>query len=321
MLYSKSSQENNIVFLVLIGILSGLFFSSTFILNRLMSLEGGHWLWSACLRYAFMILFLIPLLSFFQGTKTPGQVFHLFLKNWMFWIITGSIGFGGFYALICFSAAHAPGWVIAATWQLTIIASLIVLVGFGRSFPKKVWLFSIIIFMGVLIVNLSHIDLSNIKALVSGGLPVLIAAFCYPIGNQLVWEAKNGNRFLPNIEDPLLENPFNKVLLLSLGSVPFWLVLIMIISPSLPSAQQVFNTSLVALFSGVIATSLFLFARNKARKASEIAAVDATQSSEVIFALIGEIIFLNASFPNAMAFAGIFLVFIGLFFFIRFQEV
>ena len=33
--------------LVLIGLLSGLFFSSTFVLNRMMSLEGGHWVWSA----------------------------------------------------------------------------------------------------------------------------------------------------------------------------------------------------------------------------------------------------------------------------------
>jgi drug/metabolite transporter (DMT)-like permease len=306
--------------LIFIGLLSGFFFSSTFILNRVMSLDGGHWLWSASLRYAFMIMFLIPLLCFYQGVKTPVHVFRLFLKNWIFWTLSGSIGFGCFYALICFSAEHAPGWVIATTWQLTIIASPVVLVSFGRSFPKKIWFFSILIFMGILIVNLSHITIENLVNLISGGVPVLIAAFCYPIGNQLVWEAMNGNKFLPNINDPLLENTFNKVLLLSLGSVPFWILLIVAISPSPPSASQVLNTSLVALFSGVIATSLFLLARSKACKASEIAAVDATQSSEVLFALIGEIMFLNAPFPNAMAFAGIFLVFIGLMFFIYFQE-
>lgn len=307
--------------LVLIGLLSGFFFSSTFFLNRVMSLEGGHWVWSASLRYAFMILFLIFLLALFQGIKTPGKVVRLFLKNWIFWTISGSIGFGAFYALICFSADHAPGWIVAATWQLTIIASLVVLIGFGRSFPKKIWFFSILIFIGILMVNLSHADLANIKTLLTGGLPVLLAAFCYPIGNQLVWEAKNGNKSLPDIRDPLLENPFNKVFLLSLGSVPFWLILIAIASPPPPSAQQVLNTSLVALFSGIFATSLFLLARNKSKKASELAAVDATQSSEVIFALVGEILFLNAPLPNMMAFAGIFLVFVGLIFFIRFQEV
>lgn len=307
--------------LVLIGLLSGFFFSSTFFLNRVMSLAGGHWVWSASLRYAFMILFLMFLLPLFQGPGTPKQVMRLFLKNWIFWIISGSIGFGGFYALICFSADHAPGWVVAATWQLTIIASLFVLMGFGRSFPKKIWLFSTLIFIGILMVNLSHADWASLKTLLTGGLPVLLAAFCYPIGNQLVWEAKNGNTSLPDINDPLLENPFNKVLLLSLGSVPFWLILVAITNPPPPSAQQIINTSLVALFSGIFATSLFLLARNKSQKASELAAVDATQSSEVIFALIGEVLFLKAPLPNTMAVAGIVLVFIGLFFFIRFQEV
>ena len=54
-----------------------------------------------------------------------------------FWTVAGSVGFGGFYALICFSADHSPGWVIATTWQSTIIASLFVLMGFGRRFLQN----------------------------------------------------------------------------------------------------------------------------------------------------------------------------------------
>ena len=309
------------ILLISIGIIAGLFFSSTFILNRMMSLEGGHWVWSACLRYAYMILFLLVGLSLFQGIKSPIRLFRLYLKHWKFWTIAGSIGFGGFYALICFSADHAPGWVVATTWQLTIIATLAVLMGFGRSFPKKIWLFSSIVFLGVLMVNLSHVEMSTTKELLMGAFPVLGAAFCYPTGNQLVWEAKNGNKYLPDINDPLLENPFNKVLLLSLGSVPFWILLVAIQAPPLPSPGQLINTALVALFSGIIATSLFLFARNKARSASELAAVDATQSSEVIFAMTGEILILSSPLPSGMAIAGIMLVFTGLALFIRFQEV
>jgi len=96
---------------------------------------------------------------------------------------------------------------------------------------KKIWFFSFIVLSGVLMVNMSYVEMSDIKELLMGGFPVLIAAFCYPTGNQLVWEAKNGNKYLPNIENPLLENPFNKVLLLSLGSVPFWLLLVVINTP------------------------------------------------------------------------------------------
>lgn len=306
--------------LILIGLLSGMFFSSTFILNRLMSIEGGHWVWSACLRYIYMTLFLILSLPIFQGWGAPRQVFRLFRAHWRFWIISGSVGFGCFYALICFSADHAPGWVIATTWQMTIIASLFVLIGFGRTFPRKTWVFSLVVFMGVLLVNLNHIDTTDIKTVFMGGLPVLIAAFCYPIGNQLVWEARNGNKNLPDIQSPYLENPFNKVLLLSLGSLPFWGFLVLITAPPLPSNGQLFNTALVALFSGIFATSLFLFARSKSKRASELAAVDATQSSEVIFAMTGEVLFLNSVMPSPIALAGILMVFSGLALFIRFQE-
>jgi hypothetical protein len=44
--------------LLALGTLAALFFSSTFVLNRSMSLEGGHWVWTASLRYGWMLLFL-----------------------------------------------------------------------------------------------------------------------------------------------------------------------------------------------------------------------------------------------------------------------
>lgn len=307
--------------LIAIGLLSGLFFSTTFILNRLMSLEGGHWVWSASLRYAYMILLLLAAVPIFQGKGAVRNILALFRRHWLFWTVSGSIGFGGFYSLLCFSADHAPGWIVATTWQLTIIASLVVLVCFGRSFPKRVWLFSLIVFAGVLLVNWSHFKTGHLQGLLGGALPVLLAAFCYPIGNQLVWEAQNGNRYLPRIQSPYLENPFNKVLLLSLGSLPFWCLLVGLAAPAPPSTGQVVNTALVAVFSGICATSLFLYARSRSRRASELAAVDATQSSEVVFALIGEIVLLQASMPTAMAVAGVVLVFAGLALFIYYQEV
>lgn len=299
--------------LISIGLVSALFFSSTFILNRAMSLEGGHWVWSGSLRYAYMILLLSLWTFITKGPKGISDIFKLYLKNFIFWTITGTIGFGFFYALCCFSADHSPGWVIATTWQLTIIMSLFVLMIFGRKFPKKVWIFSSIIFSGVVMVNINEIEPSQVKVLLYGGLPILVAAFCYPLGNQLVWEAQNGNKKLPKLDDPLLDNVFNKVLLMSLGSVPFWIILILITTPESPSSGQLINTALVALFSGVIATSLFLYARSKASDATEIAAVDATQASEVIFAMIGEIVLLNAIIPDSKAFIGIAVVFLGLF--------
>jgi len=306
--------------LIFIGLLAGLFFSSTFILNRVMSLEGGHWIWSASLRYAYMILFLTAWFIVFKGTTALAQVLRVFIRNWFFWTLAGSVGFGLFYALICFSADHAPGWVVAATWQFTIIATLLVLLFFGRSFPMRTWGFSVLVFSGVLMVNLGQAENTGVPELIAGAVPVLIAAFCYPLGNQMVWEATNGNRRLPDVSSPALETPFARVLLMSLGSLPLWGLLLAVTTPAPPSAGQLLNTALVALFSGVVATSLFLQARNLSKTAGELAAVDATQSSEVLFALLGEIVIVGAALPDLFSILGILMTCAGITMFVWFQD-
>lgn len=253
--------------LILLGILAGAFFSSTFVINELMHVQGGHWLWSASLRYLFMILFLSVIVLLRGGFTTLRGVITLFMANWRFWILAGSVGFGAFYALICYAAEYSPGWVIAATWQFTVVASLFVLLLFGRSFPARVWFFSLLIFTGVVIVNLAEVDGVNLHKLLFGGVPVLIASFCYPLGNQLVWEAgKGGNPRLPHIVSPYLGDAFHRVLLMSLGSLPLWLLLVLALQPPPPRLSQVVNTSLVAMFSGIIATTIFLFCPKSRRE-------------------------------------------------------
>jgi drug/metabolite transporter (DMT)-like permease len=283
--------------LMLFGLAAGLFFSTTFVLNRAMSLEGGHWYWAAALRYVYMVLLLGIGLAVVKGPAYLRRVLGEWRCHWPFWILSGSIGFGCFYALICFAAGFAPGWVVATTWQLTIIATLC-----------------------VLMVNLSNAGAADLRSLLLGGLPVLIAAFCYPLGNQLVWEAQRGNRFLPPLDSALLGNSFTKVFLLSAGSLPFWLLLYPCTGAGLPSSGQLLNTGLVALFSGVIATTLFLHARGHATNASQLAAVDATQSSEVLFALAGEIVLLRADPPTAFGLIGIVITILGLIAFARHEH-
>jgi hypothetical protein len=73
-------------------------------------------------------------------------------------------------------------------------------------------------------------------------------------------------------------------------------------------------TFLVALFSGVAATSLFLGARHLAKSPFELAAVDCTQSMEVIFSLAGETFLLGGTFPGLMGWAGIALTLFGVVF-------
>lgn len=308
--------------LIVLGLLSGLFFSSTFVLNEVMSMQGGHWFWSASLRYLFMIIFLTILITLSDGINALTAIFNLFIQFLRFWVLAGSIGFGAFYALICFSADYSPGWIIAATWQFTIVASLFILLLFGRQFSRLVWFYSAIIFCGVLLINLSHATHVTLEHVLFGALPVLLAAFCYPFGNQLVWEVQHGkHNKLPIINSPILKNSLSKVLLMALGSIPMWVILGLLLRPQWPSTTQITNCALVALLSGVCATTLFIYARSKANSASQLAGVDATQSSEVVFALLAGIFILNSAQINWLSIIGLLLIFIGLFCFVRYQNI
>ncbi|MEN8626282.1 multidrug resistance efflux transporter family protein [Psychrobacter proteolyticus] len=381
--------------LILLGLLAGAFFSSTFILNELMSSAGGHWFWSASLRYVFMLLIITTVVTMQHGFGRIKALMNIFLQHWGFWCITGSIGFGLFYTGICYAADHVAGWVVAATFMFTVVASLLVLSAFGQRFDKKFIVYAVIVFIGVALVNISEgLHAAAITdavppmsdMLIYGALPALIAAFSYPIGNQLVWQASHNARArntelqktaelsaqqasisigidineqsepliseaydlpattcdatdldsvlqsdntaatsslqnliarIPSIETTLLQNAFNKVWLMTLGCLPFWLFLGIIVRPDQPHPSQIINTLLVALLAGVAATTIFLYAREQAVTSSEVAGVDSTQASEVIFALIGSILLLGNAIPSAMGLVGIGLIIVGLILFAK----
>jgi drug/metabolite transporter (DMT)-like permease len=316
--------------LVLTGTLAALFFSSTFVLNRAMSLDGGHWLWTASLRYAWMLVLLCLWLAVTGRARLGLKALQLFGKHWVFWTISGSVGFGVFYALISFSASYAPGWVVAATWQLTILATPAVLLLFGRRVSFFALLFTLIVFAGVLLINIEQATAVPLHDVLLGALPVLGAAFAYPLGNQMVWEARIAarehnlplaRRFIPTIDHPAMEDAICRVLLLTLGSLPLWLMLLLWVSPPMPGEGQLLMTLLVALFSGVVATSLFLSARHLAKSPSELAAVDCTQSMEVVFTLAGEVLLLGGVLPGLMGWVGIALTLLGLVLYLQMQNV
>ncbi len=306
-----------------IGILAALFFSSTFVLNRAMALAGGDWVWSAALRYGWMLLLLVVGFVVTGRASLLGQVWRAFWQHWLFWLAAGTIGFGVFYAGVTYAASFAPGWVVATTWQTTILATPLVLAYFGRRVPVRGVLFIVLIFVGIVLVNLEHAALTSWREVLQGALPVLIAAVAYPLGLQMVWEAREAGRTIaagnparrlriPAIADPILDQPFARVMLLVLGSLPFWIVLIAVTQPPPPSSGQVINTLLVALLSGIVATSLFLQARHLAKSSYELAAVDSTQSTEVIWSLLGEVLLLGGALPGMLGWAGVALTLIGL---------
>lgn len=300
--------------LVLIGLAGSVLFSATFILNYTMHLGGGHWYWSASLRFLFMIILLIAILAVWLGPRKLQETLELFRRHLGFWILAGTIGFGVFYAGICFSAAYARGWVVAATWQTTILATPIVLMAMGFAFPKRGILFSAVIVVGVFLVNIEGFSRGVTSDEIKFGvLPILVSAFAYPIGNQLLNASKNGTLpYVPHIDNDLLKSPLVCILNMSLGSVPFWIMLYFFAEPPAPGSEQWISTFFVALFAGIGATGLFIFARNLTANPYKIAAVDATLSGEVFIPLLFELVFLGEVLPGAVPLLGLALIVGGL---------
>ena len=80
----------------------------------------------------------------------------------------------------------------------------------------------------------------------------------------------------------------------------------------LPSSSQVFQCFIVAVSSGLIATVLFFFATDLVKDdPQKLATVEATQSGEVLFALVGELILFRTN-SVILSWIGMSLVIIGM---------
>ncbi len=102
---------------------------------------------------------------------------------------------------------------------------------------------------------------------------------------------------------------------MTLASLPFWLLLSLygVFSAGMPSKDQTIQSALVAVFSGVVATVLFFKATNQVRgNMQKLVTVEATQSLEVLFALMGELIFLSILIPSPLSWICMFIVIFGM---------
>jgi drug/metabolite transporter (DMT)-like permease len=293
---------------ITLGLGAALLFSVTFILNRLMSLNGGSWVWSSSLRFYWMLPFFTAIVWYKRGIH--GLLVEI-RKNISQWLIWSTVGFGLFYAPLTYAAAYTPSWLLAGTWQFTIVAGMLVAPFVSQTTTKGLpdlhssAMFSGVILLGIITMQVSHAQQISLMDLLKGVIPVLVAAFAYPLGNRKMMHLLNGKL-----------DVYQRVLGMTICSMPFWLLLSIYeinITKSVPSSGQYIQTFIVAVFSGVLATVLFFSATDKARHdEKQLAAVEATQSTEVLFALIGEIIMLNSPLPGAYSIAGLTLVILGM---------
>ncbi|MFM1655703.1 multidrug resistance efflux transporter family protein [Brevibacillus sp. B_LB10_24] len=286
---------------VLIGIIAALFFSATFILNRSMSLEGGSFAWSASLRFLFMIPLLLAVVAVKGSTR---KLFADLRRRFAVWFIWGTVGFGIFYAGICFAGENGPGWLIASTFQLTIIFGPLMAPVFGEKIPWSRVAWSALIVCGVMIIQFDQIQAVSIKAAALTVIPLLLAAIAYPLGNR---------KMMSHIQGEL--DPFSRILGMCIGSLPCWILLSVYgyAESGLPTSSQLVQSLLVAVCSGLIATTLFFFATDLAgNNQNVLAMVESTQATEVIFTLIGEVVLLHSPLPSLVSSVGILVVCLGI---------
>ncbi len=306
-----ANERSSMLAVVALGVLAAALFSSTFFLNRFVSTVGGRWQWTAALRFFYMVPVLALWLALRRGVPFLARTGRLFASRPLFFLISGGVGYGVFYTGICFSARYSPGWVVASAWQITMLATPMVLRAFGHPVTRRGLGYLLLVASGVCLIQITRLSAGAPPGeILLNSLPVVVAAFAYPLGNQMIWQFKRTNADTAIGE--VLADPAACVLLLTLGALPVFCAVLLFGGVSLPGTSELLSTALVALLSGCIATPLFLYARNLNQQPIGLMAVDATQAAEVPLALLGEMIFIGAAMPNIAEFAGIAIISAGL---------
>ncbi len=281
------------------GILASFFFAFTFVLNRSMNLDGGYWLWGACLRY----LFMLPMLAVLVWREHSwSQIQREILRRPKRWVLWSTVGFGFFYLPLTMASIYGQSWFVAATWQLTIVAGVLLTPLFGRAVPVKNFLMSCLVLGGIFLLQLPNIRLGATENIFMPLLLILIAAVSYPLGNRKMM-------ILSDL------TTLQRVFGMTLCSMPFWLIcaVVALCHAGLPAGGQVVQSLAVALFSGVIATILFFKATDLVKhNPRQLAVIEAMQSGEVLFTLLGGVLFLGDSMPDIWGLCGILIVVVGM---------
>ncbi|GEA29836.1 DMT family transporter [Clostridium diolis] len=298
----------------LLGVAASFFFAFTFILNQQMNISGGSFLWSSSLRYIFMLPLLLIIMII---NRQLNPVLNDIINKPIQWITWSTIGFGLFYAPLSFASAYGASWLVAGTWQLTIIAGALMSPLFFKNIktpagickvrntlPKKSLLMSSLILLGIFLMQLEQSKNVSFSEIISVVIPVILAAFAYPLGNRKMMEICDDNF-----------NTFQRVFGMTLCSMPFWILISIfgVLSVGMPSNGQILQSLVVAIFSGIIATILFFKATDiVSNDTHKLAVVESTQSGEVIFTLIGGVFIFHDKYPTFVGLAGIILIVIGM---------
>ena len=291
-----------------IALASALFFTFTYVLNRAIANDGGHWAWTASLRYLLTLPLMLPLMPW-QGGVAP--VWRAIRAHPFAWLRCSAIGFVGFYMLLSFAAASGPSWLVAGSFQFTVIAGMLcapfLYSDARRKVPASALAVAAIIIAGVAMMQFGHAHGALGRAGWIALLCVLASAVLYPLGNRLL---------LLHLERSGEElNATQRVFGMTLAGQPlWWLVAAYAWSRAgAPPPSQVLLAGGVALSAGIIATILFFRATGMVRdQPAALGAAEAMQGAEVLFATLLGVAFLHEIAPRGIALAGALVVVAGI---------
>lgn len=291
-----------------IALASALFFTLTYVLNRVSASGGGHWAWTASLRYLFTLPLLLPLMRWQGGVK---PVWQAIVAHPGAWLRCSLVGFVLFYTLLSFAAASGPSWLIAGSFQFTVIAGMLCSPFLYRDSRRKIppsgLVVAVVILAGVLLMQWGYSDGAlDAAAWLALGC-VLVSAVVYPLGNRLL--LLHLERTGENL------NAAQRVFGMTLVSQPLWVLVAAYAwsAAGAPATGQAPLAAGVAVSAGIIATILFFHATGMVRKQPvALAAAEAMQAGELLFAVLLGTLFLHEAWPSGAALAGAVVVMAGI---------
>ena len=291
-----------------IALLSALFFTGTYVLNRAIVTGGGHWAWSASLRYLITLPLLLPMMPWQGGI---GRVWRALRAHPGAWLRCSAIGFVAFYLLLAFAAASGPSWLVAGSFQFTVIAGMLCAPLLYRDARRRVPAAALgvgaLIFAGVLLLQVGHAQGRLAPSAWFALACVLGAAVLYPLGNRmLLLHLERSGESL---------NATQRVFGMTLASQPLWWLVAAFAwhEAGPPAAATVVLAGGVALSAGVVATILFFQATGMVRDwPAALGAAEAMQAAELLFATALGVAFLHEARPHGIALGGAVLVIGGI---------
>ncbi|TWT19367.1 multidrug resistance efflux transporter family protein [Luteimonas marina] len=291
-----------------LALLSALFFTMTYVLNRASASGGGHWAWLASLRYLITLPLMLPLMRF-QGGMRP--VLRAIAAHPWAWLRCAGVGFVLFYVLLSFAASSGPSWLVAGSFQFTVIAGMLcaplLYRDARRHIPPAGLAVAALIFAGVLTMQFGHASGALDRAAWIALGCVLVSAIAYPLGNRLLL------LHLERSGEAL--NATQRVFGLTLASQPLWFAVAAwaAFSAGPPTLAQVWLAAGVALSAGIVATILFFQATGMVRdQPLALGAVEAMQGAEVVFAVLLGVLLLGEAWPRGTTLVGAAIVVAGI---------